>query len=91
MDVQRYPKQPVIILTGKEAAMTQIWSKPIGLIEREWEDYWEYYGSRLVEHAGIFSGAKVLDVACGTGSSLFPAAKKAGQNGYVVGFDICPG
>ena len=71
--------------------MTQIWSKPIVETAGMWEDYWEYYGSRLAEHAGIFPGAKVLDIACGTGSSLFPAAIKAGQTGYVFGFDICPG
>jgi len=32
-----------------------------------------------------------LDVGCGTGSSLFPAAEKIGLHGYVLGVDICPG
>jgi O-methyltransferase/aklanonic acid methyltransferase len=54
-------------------------------------DYWDYFGARLVEHAAIASGDRVLDVGCGTGSSLFPAAELAGPKGYVVGIDICPG
>jgi ubiquinone/menaquinone biosynthesis C-methylase UbiE len=77
--------------SGKEAVMTRIWSRPIGVPDLDGQDYWEYFGDRLVEHAEIYPGAKVLDIACGTGSSLFPAAKKTGPLGYVTGFDICPG
>jgi len=71
--------------------MTRIWSRPIGMIDLDGQDYWEYFGLRLVEQAEIFPGAKVLDVACGSGSSLFPAALKTGSDGYCTGFDICPG
>ncbi|MBN1135716.1 MAG: methyltransferase domain-containing protein [Anaerolineae bacterium] len=70
--------------------MERIWSRPIGVSELDGPDYWDYFGVRLVEHAAIPPGARVLDVGCGTGPSLFPAAKKAGANGYAVGIDICP-
>ena len=70
--------------------MTSIWSRPIGVTDPEGPDYWDYYGVRLVEYARIAPGAKVLDVGCGTGSSLFPAAEKTGTSGYVIGIDICP-
>jgi O-methyltransferase/aklanonic acid methyltransferase len=71
--------------------MARIWSRPIGVPDPQGPDYWDYFGQRLVEHAAIPPGAKVLDLGCGTGSSLFPAAEKAGSRGYVVGIDICPG
>jgi ubiquinone/menaquinone biosynthesis C-methylase UbiE len=71
--------------------VTRIWSRPIGVSDLDGQDYWEYFGVLLVEHAEIFPGAKLLDVACGTGSSLFPAAQKTGSHGFVTGFDICPG
>lgn len=68
-----------------------IWSRPVGSHDPEIPDYWEYFGARLVEHAIISPGEWVLDVGCGTGSSLFPAVERTGDNGYVVGIDICPG
>ncbi len=45
-------------------------------------------GRRMAEHADIRSGAQVLDVAAGRGANLFPAAKRAGSQGRVVGIDI---
>jgi O-methyltransferase/aklanonic acid methyltransferase len=70
--------------------MERIWSRPISVTDLDGPDYWDYFGVRLVEHANIPEGAKVLDVGCGTGASLFPAAVKAGATGYAVGIDICP-
>jgi len=71
--------------------MERIWSRPIGVSDLNGPDYWDCFGVRLVERAAIPPGARVLDVGCGTGSSLFPAAEKIGANGYTVGIDICPG
>ncbi len=45
-------------------------------------------GKRLVALAPVFSGAKVLDIACGRGASLFPASEAVAGNGFVVGTDI---
>ncbi len=47
-----------------------------------------HFGSRLVELAGVCQGASVLDVGCGRGAILFPAAEKSGTAGEVVGIDI---
>lgn len=71
--------------------MERIWSRPRGTSSLDGPDYWEYFGVRLVEHAAVYPGARVLDVGCGTGSSLFPAAEKTGARGYAAGIDICPG
>ncbi len=45
-------------------------------------------GRRLVELAQIEPGARVLDVASGTGAVLFPAAERAGAGGRVIGIDL---
>jgi ubiquinone/menaquinone biosynthesis C-methylase UbiE len=71
--------------------MARIWSRPLGVTDLSGPDYWEYFGARLVEFADIFQGELVLDVGCGTGSSLFPAAEKIGRRGFAAGVDICPG
>jgi len=71
--------------------MARTWSRPIGVYDLDGPDYWDYFGVKLVEYAAIPQEAKVLDVGCGTGSSLFPAAKKTGSRGYAIGIDICPG
>jgi len=70
--------------------MARIWSRPVGVTDITGLDYWDYFGLRLVEHTPILPSARLLDVGCGTGSSLFPAARKAGPGGYTIGIDICP-
>ena len=43
---------------------------------------------RLVVHAGIREGERVLDVACGTGWATLAAAHAVEQTGRVIGIDI---
>jgi O-methyltransferase/aklanonic acid methyltransferase len=62
----------------------------MGVSDLTGPDYWDYFGARLVERADIYPGALLLDVGCGTGSSLFPAAENIGQGGFAFGIDICP-
>lgn len=66
-----------------------IWSKPAGMSGPDAPDYWEYFGGRFVELAAVRPGQSVLDVGCGTGSSLFPAAQRVRPGGRAVGIDIC--
>lgn len=47
-----------------------------------------YFGRRLVEATGIASGQRVLDVACGPGAVLWPAAELVMPAGEVVGIDL---
>jgi SAM-dependent methyltransferase len=44
-------------------------------------------GERLVADAGVEPGMRVLDVACGTGNAVFPAARAGAR---VTGLDIVP-
>jgi O-methyltransferase/aklanonic acid methyltransferase len=71
--------------------MTGYWSIPFKDVNPDSLDYWEYFGVKLVERANIIPGSRILDVGCGTGSSLFPAGEQAGLLGLATGIDICPG
>ncbi|MEA2687280.1 MAG: hypothetical protein QOE93_2475 [Actinomycetota bacterium] len=46
------------------------------------------HGARLVEIAGLELGERVLDVGCGRGATLLPAAVAVGASGRVVGIDL---
>ncbi|WP_256339245.1 methyltransferase domain-containing protein [Streptomyces sp. 2224.1] len=45
-------------------------------------------GRRLVDLAAPRPGERLLDVGCGRGAALFPAARAVGPAGRVVGIDI---
>ncbi|GGW25020.1 MULTISPECIES: class I SAM-dependent methyltransferase [Streptomyces] len=45
-------------------------------------------GRRLVERAAPAVGDRVLDVGCGRGACVFPAAERVGPEGRVVGIDV---
>jgi ubiquinone/menaquinone biosynthesis C-methylase UbiE len=53
--------------------------------------YFPIFGAWLVETAQIPEGAHVLDVACGRGAVLFPAAERVGPKGRVIGIDLADG
>ena len=46
------------------------------------------FGARLVERMPLAHGARVLDVATGTGAVLLPAARRVGSEGHVTGIDL---
>jgi SAM-dependent methyltransferase len=58
----------------------------------EWSEFNDradrHISERLVELAGVRSGSRVLDVACGYGEPALTAARKAGPEGHVVATDI---
>ncbi|OHV43072.1 methyltransferase type 11 [Parafrankia soli] len=47
-------------------------------------------GKTLVAAAGISPGENVIDLACGRGAVLFPAAEATGPAGSVRAFDLAP-
>ena len=50
--------------------------------------FWARCGERTVERLALPAGARVLDVACGTGASALPAAAAVGPTGRVTGVDL---
>ncbi len=46
------------------------------------------FGARLVEHVALEPGARVLDVATGSGAVLLPIARRVGPEGHVTGIDL---
>jgi ubiquinone/menaquinone biosynthesis C-methylase UbiE len=49
------------------------------------------FGARLVERVPLEQGARVLDVATGTGAALLPVARRLGPGGHVTGIDLSTG
>ena len=52
--------------------------------------YWAFMGKRTVDRLNLQTGAWVLDVPCGPGSSALPAAEAVGPEGHVVAVDLAP-
>ena len=50
--------------------------------------FWARTGERTIERIGLGPGMSVLDVACGSGASALPAAKRVGPTGSVIGIDL---
>jgi ubiquinone/menaquinone biosynthesis C-methylase UbiE len=64
------------------------WDKAAPLYERYWARQLECAQDRVLALADLRSGARVLDVACGTGLVTLRAAAMVGPTGRVVGTDI---
>jgi O-methyltransferase / aklanonic acid methyltransferase len=68
--------------------VSQTFNRIASSYDRVGPRFFSYFGNRLVELAGVCNGASVLDVGCGRGAILFPAAEKVGASGKVIGIDI---
>ncbi|RYZ36322.1 MAG: class I SAM-dependent methyltransferase [Myxococcaceae bacterium] len=75
-----------------EDAQTKLWNGTAG---RAWVDVQEVldamfkpFEDLLVEAASAGAGGRVLDVGCGTGSTLLAVARRLGAEGRCVGIDI---
>jgi SAM-dependent methyltransferase len=50
--------------------------------------FWDRYGQRTIARLELPTGARVLDVCCGTGGSALHAARAVGEAGTVIGVDL---
>lgn len=53
--------------------------------------FFSYFGRKLVEFGAPAVGSRVLDIACGKGAVLFPAAESVSYAGEVIGIDLSEG
>ncbi len=76
--------------------MTSDAKRSIRRIFDEAEDYdrdvgfFAAFGTRLVERSEVRPGDRTLDLCCGRGASLVPAARAVGPLGRAVGIDLSP-
>jgi ubiquinone/menaquinone biosynthesis C-methylase UbiE len=70
--------------------IADVFGRAAATYDRVGTPFFSYFGRKLVEYADIPAGARVLDVATGSGASLFPASEEAGPSGEVIGIDLTP-
>lgn len=73
-----------------KAKVTAAFDQAAATYDRLGVDFFTPMGRRLAEHAELAAGHEVLDVGCGRGACLFPAAVAVGPQGRVLGIDIAP-
>lgn len=76
------------VLKGRASAL---FSRLAPDYDRGGQGCFAHFGRRLVDAVGIAPGQRVLDVACGRGAALFPAAERVGAGGAAVGVDLAEG
>jgi ubiquinone/menaquinone biosynthesis C-methylase UbiE len=67
------------------------WSDTAADYDRVATDAFTAFTPDFVDFAGIASGQRVLDVACGPGLASIEAAGRVGPKGSVLGVDLAPG
>ena len=72
----------------KEKGIVGVFSRAAPTYDRIGPRRFAYFGERLVERAQLAPAASVLDVAAGRGAVLYPAAKRVGPRGRVIGIDL---
>jgi ubiquinone/menaquinone biosynthesis C-methylase UbiE len=77
-------------MTSDQPGVTGIFDEAAPAYDRVGVDFFTPMGAELVRRAGIRPGDSVLDVGCGRGAVLVPAAAAAGPAGRVIGTDLAP-
>jgi len=74
----------------RRAAIAGVFDRAAGTYDAVGVDFFSVFGAQLVADAEVIAGERVLDVGCGRGASLLPAARAVGPGGAVVGVDLAP-
>jgi O-methyltransferase/aklanonic acid methyltransferase len=70
--------------------VTNVFNRAAATYDRSGVEFFTPMGRRLVELVAPQAGSSVLDIGCGRGACLFPAAAAVGPTGRLVGIDIAP-
>lgn len=68
--------------------MHRVFEEAADVYDQSGVEFFRPIGRKLVERAGLEPGESVLDVACGRGAALLPAAEAVGAGGSAVGIDM---
>ncbi|MEU5881587.1 class I SAM-dependent methyltransferase [Spirillospora sp. NPDC047279] len=74
-----------------KAAIAEIFDRSAATYEQVGPEFFAPIGAELARRAAPRPGERVLDVGCGRGHSLLPAAEAVGTGGAAVGIDLAPG
>ncbi|MGP4020970.1 class I SAM-dependent methyltransferase [Saccharopolyspora sp. 5N708] len=77
--------------TAYKTTVARAFDRAAASYDRMGVEFFTPMGARLVERVGPRPGDRVLDVGCGLGACLFPAAQRVGPSGRVLGIDIAEG
>jgi SAM-dependent methyltransferase len=77
-------------MADQRQAVAGVFDRAAATYDQVGVDFFSTVGATLVADVHVAEGAHVLDVGCGRGAALFPAAAAAGPAGVVLGFDLAP-
>ena len=78
-------------MTDQREAVAGVFDRASETYDQLGVEFFGPVGRALVELTGVAEGDDVLDVGCGRGAVLFPAADATGRTGSVLGIDLAPG
>ncbi|MET8080836.1 methyltransferase domain-containing protein [Streptomyces sp. NPDC005303] len=70
--------------------VTDAFNRAAATYDRMGVEFFTPMGRRLVERAAPRPGERLLDIGCGLGATLLPAAQMIGPAGHALGIDIAP-
>ncbi|MFD8819372.1 class I SAM-dependent methyltransferase [Streptomyces sp. NPDC059627] len=73
-----------------KSKVTDAFNEAAATYDRMGVEFFTPMGRRLVERAAPRPGERVLDIGCGLGATLLPAARLIGPSGRALGIDIAP-
>ncbi|MEU9241648.1 methyltransferase domain-containing protein [Streptomyces sp. NPDC048385] len=73
-----------------KSKVTDAFNEAAAIYDRMGVEFFTPMGRRLIERAAPRPGERVLDIGCGLGATLLPAARLIGPAGRALGIDIAP-
>ena len=75
---------------ARKSAVAGVFDRSADTYDQVGVDFFTPAGRELVRRAALRPGERVLDVGCGRGAVLLPAAEAVGPSGGAVGIDLAP-